>query len=294
MAPASVRPASVSRILAFSCVDGPGSRLVIFFQGCNMDCPGCHNPQTIGQCNQCGDCVTHCPNGALSLEHGLGQRKRRRCDRRLCQGCDLCLPHCPRSANPNAQSFEVSELVERIALHAPLLDGVTFSGGEATLQRQFLARMCQELDRDPRTAQLGRLIDSNGLLAAGHWPTLLERVDGVMLDIKALDGSIHRRLTGRSNAMVLESARLLARAGKLIELRWLVVEGVNDGDAEVEALVRLWHSLPSPPPLRLNRFRHHGVSARGRALGETGPSTMEALHHRLALAGVSLLPLVTL
>lgn len=26
--------------------DGPGLRIVIFFQGCDHHCPGCHNPQT--------------------------------------------------------------------------------------------------------------------------------------------------------------------------------------------------------------------------------------------------------
>ena len=29
-----------------SVTDGPGLRIVIFFQGCEHRCPGCHNPQT--------------------------------------------------------------------------------------------------------------------------------------------------------------------------------------------------------------------------------------------------------
>ncbi|WP_286340035.1 YjjW family glycine radical enzyme activase [Ferrimonas sp. YFM] len=294
LTPVAPRPGMVSRILPFSCVDGPGSRLVVFFQGCNMDCPGCHNPQTIGQCNHCGDCIEHCPNGALSLERGSGQRKRKLCDESQCQSCDLCLPHCPRSGNPNAVSFDVASLVERIARHAPLLDGVTFSGGEATLQRQFLVRLCDALDQDRRTAHLGRLIDSNGLLAAGHWPALLERVDGMMLDIKGMDSAIHKRLTGRDNQQVLASAKLLAQANKLAELRWLVVEGVNDGDDELTALIELYHSLPSPPALRLNRYQHHGVGERGQSLAETTSERVEALYGQLSEAGVTLLPLVRL
>lgn len=39
--------ALVNKILDTSFVDGDGNRTVIFFQGCNLDCMYCHNPETI-------------------------------------------------------------------------------------------------------------------------------------------------------------------------------------------------------------------------------------------------------
>lgn len=37
--------ALINKIIPFSCVDGPGNRMVIFFQGCNFKCLYCHNPE---------------------------------------------------------------------------------------------------------------------------------------------------------------------------------------------------------------------------------------------------------
>ena len=37
---------SISKIQRFSTADGPGIRTTVFFQGCNLRCKWCHNPET--------------------------------------------------------------------------------------------------------------------------------------------------------------------------------------------------------------------------------------------------------
>lgn len=55
-----------------SVVDGPGLRYVIFVQGCEHDCPGCHNPQT------------HNRNGGETVE--LAALLQDICSRKLLKG----------------------------------------------------------------------------------------------------------------------------------------------------------------------------------------------------------------
>lgn len=38
--------ARIAGLLPHSLVNGPGVRFVVFFQGCNHNCQGCHNPET--------------------------------------------------------------------------------------------------------------------------------------------------------------------------------------------------------------------------------------------------------
>lgn len=37
---------NVHSVIPLSRINGPGNRMVVFFQGCNERCPGCFNPQT--------------------------------------------------------------------------------------------------------------------------------------------------------------------------------------------------------------------------------------------------------
>jgi len=40
---------NIHSVLPRSEINGPGARMVVFFQGCNRGCPGCFNPQTHSQ-----------------------------------------------------------------------------------------------------------------------------------------------------------------------------------------------------------------------------------------------------
>jgi len=251
------RTATVSRWLPFSCVDGPGNRLVLFLQGCNFRCPGCHNPHTIGMCDHCGDCVPACPSGALTLVEG-----RVRWQAALCTDCDRCIDDCPRQASPKTSQMSVAEVLALLRRYGPLLTGITVSGGEATTQLPFVIALFTAIKAAPDLAHLTCLLDSNGSLAATGWQRLLPVLDGAMLDLKGWRESVHHMLTGHGRERVLASLQLLASHGKLAELRLLHVPGRSDfldADGKLEAGLASFLQSLGPVPIRLNGFRHHGV-----------------------------------
>lgn len=274
--------ATVSKILSYSIVDGPGNRLVIFLQGCNFRCAACHNPHTIGECNHCGECIPACHVDALSLVDG-----RIAYDPAACDQCDACLEVCPISANPMVRDYSVAEILELARARRPFLTGVTVSGGEPTQQLDFVIELFRAIKSDEQLAGLSCFIDSNGHLDAPGWARVLPVTDGVMLDIKGFDKPTHEALTGMTNTRSLASARLLHAAGKLYELRFLLVPGKTDGDAELDRLLEFVQELGADTRVKLNAFQHHGV--RGEALGwdKMTEAGVERAAGRLRAAGIS-------
>lgn len=269
--------AKISKILTWSCVDGPGNRMVLFLQGCNFNCLTCHNPHTIGQCNDCGVCVPACPVQALSLVDG-----KIAFDPDPCTNCDICLDVCPINANPMVQTYAVEDILGMLRENRDFLTGITISGGEATLQLGFIKALFTAMDEDPELNHLTRFIDSNGHLGASGWRSILDVTDGVMLDIKAFDQDLHGQLTGRTNTRCLASARLLHAAGKLHELRYLMIPDQTDSDAEIDSLIGFMQSLGGPVKLRLNAYRTHGVRGQAGAWPKMERERVEAAEARIS------------
>ena len=245
----------ITDVIEFSAVDGPGNRFVVFTQGCNLDCVACHNPYTINPCIDCGDCVAVCPSGALS-QNRTGTV---RWDAGRCTGGDTCIDVCEYDSTPKARTLAVAEVVERIRPAAPFLSGVTVSGGEATQQVGFVRALFTAIKADPGLARLTCFIDTNGDADAGVWEFLDPVLDAAMVDLKCLDVAIHRRMTGSGNERILASIRLLAAAGKLHEVRLLLLPGVNDADDLLAGTGRWLAAIDPRMRVKVIGFRHHGV-----------------------------------
>jgi len=270
----------LNNFIRFSAVDGPGNRFVLFLQGCNFDCIGCHNPYTISTCNDCGVCVGPCPEAALHLEGG-----RVRANRHLCTDCDVCIEVCPENSTPLAAYVSVEEIVAEIRQVAPFISGVTVSGGEATMQPEFVAALFTEIKTDPELRRLTTFVDSNGSAPRRVWDLLLPVMDAAMIDLKAFDPSTHFALTGVDNEAVLESIVYLAERRRLYEVRLLVMPGHNDETATIDMTVDWLRSVDPAMRVKIIGFRHHGVRPAGLSVREPDSTETIAIGDRFRAAG---------
>ncbi|RTR38102.1 YjjW family glycine radical enzyme activase [Shewanella canadensis] len=279
------KTASVSQIINFSCVDGPGSRLVIFLQGCNYNCKNCHNPHTIDMCDSCGDCIAHCPTQALTMESNDGKDVIR-WDSDLCSECDTCLTVCPNQSTPKTREYSVAQMLEVIQQHGSFISGITISGGEATLQLHFIIALFKAIKSSDDLQHLSCMIDSNGSLNETGWQKLLPYMDGAMIDLKSWQQETHRYITGRDNHRVFRSLNLLSQHSKLYEVRLLQIPEVTDFESEMDALAVFLTQLPPTTRIKLNAFQHHGVTGEALAWQTCSEESIERLASQLTERGV--------
>lgn len=251
--------APVNRIIPFSNVDGPGNRTSVFFQGCPFNCLFCHNPETIHLCQNCGLCVATCPVGALTLD----EQGEVRWDWDKCVQCDTCLKTCPHDASPRVRWMTVEQVMAEIRRSAPYIDGVTTSGGECTLQNEFLIALFTEVRKLGKSC----LIDSNGSFDFEADPRVLAVSEGVMLDVKAVEQTWSDELIGYPRETVLKNLDYLLSVGKLYEVRTLIFPG---RDRDNEATVRyVAERIGDRCYYKIIRYRPYGVRERyQKLLGE--------------------------
>lgn len=238
----------LNKIIPFSSVDGPGNRTAIFLQGCNFDCVYCHNPETINHCINCSMCVSSCPTQALIKEDRLVKF-----DASQCVECDACIKKCHRNSTPKYKVMTADDIMKDIMNYRPFIQGITVSGGECTLQPQFLI----ELFIKAKEAGLTCFIDTNGSTDLSAQPELMKLCDGVMLDVKVWDEVIHKRYIKAPNDMVKKNLDYLINCGKLYEVRTVIVPELFDNEETVREVAKRvsGHAIR----YKLIKYRHLGV-----------------------------------
>lgn len=256
----------------YSIHDGPGIRTTVFFKGCPLRCAWCHNPEGQAGCKElmlrpkrcidCGECGKVCPHGAL--QRAAGQWT---VDRALCDACGRCAEVCYAEAlQIVGREYSPVEVMAAIERDRAFFDqsggGVTFTGGEPLAQFEFLLTLLQACKR----AGLHTALDTCGYADWEQFQRLLPWVDLVLYDLKYMDDTGHRQITGVSNQRILSNLQKLCAAGKPVWLRMPLIPGINDDPANLDATAAFAAALPGRPPLYLLPF-HNSAEAKYAGLG---------------------------
>ena len=185
----------VHSLETFGAVDGPGVRFVVFLQGCNMRCKYCHNPETWAT-----------------------------------DGCEW-----------KPEQWDEKSLFEKAYRYKNYwgknMDkgGITVSGGEPLLQIDFVT----EFFKLAKLKGVHTALDTSGEpfktdeQYLQKFDELLKYTDLVLLDLKAYDNELHKRITGCGNENILAMAEYLSDKGKDMWIRRVLVPGLTDGEDEL-------------------------------------------------------------
>lgn len=229
----------------YSTHDGPGVRTVVFLKGCSLGCTWCQNPESrsaepdiLFDPRLCSEGCTYCASTfphAIKVEDGKLVIRRenfsaadRAAIERTCPAGALSL--CGESVN-------FDHLMQQILRDKPFYQrtggGVTLSGGEPFMQPQVTHRLLQRC----RQEGLHTAIESCLHVPWKYIEPSLDVLDLLLADLKHVDETAFKRLTGGSAKRVLDNFRRLARAGQPLIVRVPLIPDFNADRASVRAIV---------------------------------------------------------
>jgi pyruvate formate lyase activating enzyme len=172
----------------------------------------------------------------------------------------------------------MEQVVRDIAFYDESGGGVTCSGGEPLLQKDFLLALLQACkERDIHTA-----VDTSGFAPWQVLDSIRPYVDLFLYDLKLMDDARHREFTGVSNTVILQNLQALAERGHRIALRVPIVPGINDDGETIRQIGAFAAALPCLSQVSLLPYHQAGVEKYRRLhqaykLPETRPPSDERM-----------------
>ena len=193
------------------------------------------------RCRRCGKCAETAVNNSIILtESGC------EIDREKCTNIEECMEVCPYEAyEKSGYEISVQDLYNKLIRDKIFFEqsggGVTFSGGEAGLQYEFLSEIGAELQKD----NIHTALDTAGLITWEKLEKAINSMNMVLFDIKAYDSRLHRKYTGAGNELILENIKKTAAKNKELIIRMVIVPGMNDNIEDIKKRISFIKELGS-------------------------------------------------
>ena len=244
-----MRTPLITEIQRFSLQDGPGIRSTIFFKGCPLHCPWCHNPESLsfkrefyfhaGKCMECGRCAKVCSSGALQLVHAENANAVLNFDRSKCIGCMKCVDACLFGAREVVgESLDIDSIVQEAVadkmfyIHSG--GGVTISGGEPLLFPEYTLKLASILKTKE---EVHVAIETSCFASWNKIEPLVEYVDLFIVDIKTMDPKKYKYTIGASLPKVLSNIERLIRSDAAVRIHLPIIPGFNDSASDTKSYV---------------------------------------------------------
>ena len=148
------------------------------------------------------------------------------------QGCNM---RCIWCSNPEGMAadggteYTIQEIFDECRRSKMLFfsgGGVTFTGGEATVQHAELAELLKLI----KGADIHTCIETNG--TSPKLSELLEYVDYLIMDFKHYDSNILKRYTGFGNEIIKMNYEKNCKTGRQQHIRIPLINGINTHNPE--------------------------------------------------------------
>lgn len=153
------------------------------------------------------------------------------------QGCMLHCKYCQNRDTWDLESgteYSVDDVFEKVIRYKNYMlasnGGVTISGGEPLLQQDFIIELFEKLHE----IGISTCIDTSGMFEiTSKLQQVINLTDIFLLDIKSINDTTCKNLTGSSNKLELEFAKYLSQNNKRVWIRQVLVPGITDNKEDL-------------------------------------------------------------
>ncbi|MCH1961245.1 MULTISPECIES: pyruvate formate-lyase-activating protein [Romboutsia] len=178
------------------------------------------------------------------------------------QGCPLRCKYCHNRDTWDAKGgkeYTTDELITEVLKYSSYMKfsggGLTVSGGEATLQPEFVA----ELFAKAKKNGIHTCLDTSGFVDIDKIDPILDNTDLVLLDLKHMIDDKAKDLTGVTIQKTLKLAKHLDERNIPVWIRHVLVPGITDDRENLEALGKFVSTLNNVDRLELLPYHTIGV-----------------------------------
>ena len=167
-------------------------------------------------------------------------------------GCRLRCLYCHNPETWDINNFtrelsseDVLKQYQKYASYYGETGGVTFSGGEPLLQSEFVLETAKLL----KANGIHVALDTAGV--ADNYDEILDVVDLVILDVKAVDETEYQKVTGAGIEKFKNFLETCISKNKKLWLRQVIVPGINNDEAHVLKLKEFASTIPNVERIEL-------------------------------------------